>query len=628
YDDNDISSTSSKQSSSTSSKQSSSTSNKRSSRNEPSEVWGYFKKVIWTKEQKTAKCSVQNCIHKEYSCGSDGTTRPLWRHLESAHWTQYVLTEEYRKKKKKVQEKCGSIEESTTETSTIVSTEVDNMKLRKMVATWIINRQRPLSIVEDPELIEILQYLNPTVQLVKADTIKKTVMTFYSLGKKELKTYLPNIGSKLSFTSDLWTSPNNKSFISVTGHYIDENWALKEIIIDFGLLSGKHDGVNIANGFYHVLKDYNIASKFLAITLDNASNNNVFVRELAMKLKEETNISWEPERLRFRCFNHILNLAAQAALDHIKEDVSKIRELNSAIRATPQRTELFENTCNACRIKFIKPILDCPTRWNSTFDMVKNGLLLKSALNTLTSSHDDFYPYSISHSQWTTLEKIVEFLEPFKDLTVKMSSGSDSTAFWIIPLFNIVFNHVEDVASNVKTKNRSVSPIFLAAVAAREKLVQYYSRTNTTIMLCTVLDPRRKFHYFVRKEFPSDEIDGTKAFLFETEYAASFNDNILSSTSGNIVKSYTRSILDADFEEEEVDTNEFDRYISEKPANKEIDVLAWWKVSVVNTLLAIPASSVASERAFSSGENMITNKRSNLAPKTVRASQCLRSWIQ
>ena len=61
------------------------------------------------------------------------------------------------------------------------------MKLHKIVATWIINCQQPLYIVEDPELIEILQYLNPTVQLVKADTIKKTVITLYSLGKSEMK---------------------------------------------------------------------------------------------------------------------------------------------------------------------------------------------------------------------------------------------------------------------------------------------------------------------------------------------------------------------------------------------------------------------------------------------------------
>jgi len=46
---------------------------------------------------------------------------------------------------------------------------------------------------------------------------------------------------------------------------------------------------------------------------------------------------------------------------------------------------------------------------------------------------------------------------------------------------------------------------------SREKMVQYYSKTNTTTMLCTALDPRRKFNYFSRKGFPQDEIDATKA---------------------------------------------------------------------------------------------------------------------
>ncbi|CAG8857673.1 32576_t:CDS:1, partial [Gigaspora margarita] len=46
-----------------------------------------------------------------YSCGNTGTTRPLWRHLESAHWVQYVLTEEYRKKKKRVQKEYGNVDE-------------------------------------------------------------------------------------------------------------------------------------------------------------------------------------------------------------------------------------------------------------------------------------------------------------------------------------------------------------------------------------------------------------------------------------------------------------------------------------------------------------------------------------
>ncbi|CAG8654037.1 2164_t:CDS:1, partial [Ambispora gerdemannii] len=41
--------------------------------------------------------------------------------------------------------------------------------------------------------------------------------------------------------------------------------------------------------------------------------------------------------------------------------------------------------------------------------------------------------------------------------------------------------------------------------------------------------------------------------------------------------------------------------------------------------LAIPATSVSSERLFSSEEIMISDKKFNLVPKTIRASQCLKS---
>ncbi|CAG8853338.1 3596_t:CDS:1, partial [Gigaspora margarita] len=73
--------------------------------------------------------------------------------------------------------------------------------------------------------------------------------------------YFSTINSKISFTSDLWTSPNNKVFICLTVHYIDEYWTLKETLIDFSLLNRKHTGINISNGFFKVIKDYEIALK-------------------------------------------------------------------------------------------------------------------------------------------------------------------------------------------------------------------------------------------------------------------------------------------------------------------------------------------------------------------------------
>ncbi len=97
-------------------------------------------------------------------------------------------------------------------------------------------------------------------------------------------------------------------------------------------------------------------------------------------------------------------------------------------------------------------------------------------------------------------------------MTVKMSASLYSTVYLVIPLFNIILDHVEDVAtSRGNGPDRVMTRIRSAAQAAREKLVQYYSKTNTTIMLCTALDPRRKFYYFVKRDFPKDEIHEAKA---------------------------------------------------------------------------------------------------------------------
>ncbi|CAG8815336.1 5841_t:CDS:2, partial [Gigaspora margarita] len=161
-----------------------------------------------------------------------------------------------------------------------------------------------------------------------------------------------------------------------------------------------------------------------------------------------------------------------------------------------------------------------------------------------------------------TLNRVAKFLKPFKELTTKMLSSANIIAFWIIPLFNIIFDHVEDTALAEEIET---------AIAAQEKLVQYYSKTNTTIMLCTALDPRRKFHYFIKKEFSEDKINKTKILMrniFETKYLLSTTNH--NSNISNKIKSTTQSILDLAFDDDDKNFDELECYISEKPTNKDL----------------------------------------------------------
>ncbi|CAG8847934.1 39458_t:CDS:1, partial [Gigaspora margarita] len=57
--------------------------------------------------------------------------------------------------------------------------------------------------------------------------------------------------------------------------------------------------------------------------------------------------------------------------------------------------------------------------------------------------------------------------------------------------------------------------------------------------------------------------------LFENEYISSNNNILLSTSSNNTLRLSTQSMLDEDFDEDIENLDELDRYIAEKPVNKE-----------------------------------------------------------
>jgi hypothetical protein len=86
-------------------------------------------------------------------------------------------------------------------------------------------------------------------------------------------------------------------------------------------------------------------------------------------------------------------------------------------------------------------------------------------------------------------------------------------------------------------------------------------------------------------------------------------------------------------------STELDRYLDENPVprSKEFDILHWWRGSsskypvlslIARDVLAILASSVASESAFSAGKRIISDFRSSLALETVEGLICLQDWYR
>ena len=75
--------------------------------------------------------------------------------------------------------------------------------------------------------------------------------------------WLPNppecIGA-LSFTTDAWTSPNNKAYITVTVHFEQEGVPVL-MLLDLAEVAKLHSGLNLAVAFAMILEDFGIANK-------------------------------------------------------------------------------------------------------------------------------------------------------------------------------------------------------------------------------------------------------------------------------------------------------------------------------------------------------------------------------
>lgn len=128
----------------------------------------------------------------------------------------------------------------------------------ELCANLIIWYGLSFNFFEHPKLRTWISYLNRDATLVSRNTVKSDVLRIFIKEKK-----FNNITSKICLTSNLWTSCTTEGYISLTTHYVDLNWKLS---------------CNILN-FYH-FSPPRIEKRIFSITLDNASNNDVFRKTL------------------------------------------------------------------------------------------------------------------------------------------------------------------------------------------------------------------------------------------------------------------------------------------------------------------------------------------------------------
>ena len=84
---------------------------------------------------------------------------------------------------------------------------------------------------------------------------------------------------------DMWTSNQNKSYMCVTVHWIDDNWSIQKRIVKFVHIEGRHTGTKLSKTFTELMVKWYIDKRMFALTLDNASADEVVVKDIISDLR-------------------------------------------------------------------------------------------------------------------------------------------------------------------------------------------------------------------------------------------------------------------------------------------------------------------------------------------------------
>lgn len=483
----------------------------------------------------------------------------------------------------------------------------------------------PLSIVEDKTFQHFVMALNPNYVIPSKKTVKTDILNTYEILRNNMQITLDGI-QNVTLTIDYWTSNVNESYLTVTAHYISNDYKLENYIIDTEKFSDRNSPEDIAEILKNIIHNWKI--HVLAIVTDGSPK-----MLSAIALLEDVQ--------HIKCFAHTLNVV-------IKQSMESFSEIQEIRRKCGDIIQYLKHNNNAIKVlqkmqeNVSEPqldlILEVETRWNSTYYMLQKFVDLKELITaTLIASESnlDF----INDNEFQIIEDVVKILKPFEEITVEMSTEEYVNISKILVIRNNLLVYLDELTFS----GNSIAYYFKSEITNNMKAKMDYFDKSDIIIMASILDPRFKLLSFLT------EIERGHArakLIYECNLLVQENmeekyitpDNPVT-PSCSIWKRYDEEVKHQD-SYEPTDTATFDEvqsYLGDRYLDRSNNPLNYWNEKktkyphlavLAQKYLAVSATSVPCERLFFKSGAVINDKRSRLSGHLVSAILFLNKNVQ
>uniref|UniRef100_A0A803LSQ9 BED-type domain-containing protein n=1 Tax=Chenopodium quinoa TaxID=63459 RepID=A0A803LSQ9_CHEQI len=288
---------------------------KRKRMKERSEVWEHFIK----EDLASGRQTICKYCGMSYKCGAKKNgTSVLWAHISRCR--KYPLNTPTDSKQSLLSFKSDKVPSGST--SGLTYHKFDAGSIRKALSFMVIVDELPFKFVEGIGFRHFCGVMEPRFNVPSHITVAKDCFETYLTEKRKLKNVLKRCNSRVSLTTDTWTSIQQINYMCLTVHFIDNDWKLHKRILNFCPISS-HKGDDIGKEIEKCLLDWGVEN-IMCIFVDNASSNDTAIGYLRRKINGWKTGVLKGRFIHMRGVAHIVNFVVSDGLKIVNDSVAKV----------------------------------------------------------------------------------------------------------------------------------------------------------------------------------------------------------------------------------------------------------------------------------------------------------------